>query len=72
MYCPEYNRLRQRYEAAIRFWGHAVLSPDARETAEIKQEAYRERDAAKRRLSDHKSTCPACKPKLKVTRRSIN
>ena len=72
MYCPEYNRLRQLYEVAIRQWGHVILSPDTGSlipfAAEIKEEAYRERDEAKRRLSDHMSTCPSCKPK----RRSVN
>jgi hypothetical protein len=25
MPCPEYNRLRQHYEAALRDWGHVLL-----------------------------------------------
>jgi hypothetical protein len=54
MSCPEYNRLRQHYEAALRYWGHVLLSPDAnlvgapaRQATEIKQKAYTERNAAK-------------------------
>jgi hypothetical protein len=69
MHCPEYNRLRQCYEAAIRHWGHVILSAHsdslgalAREAAEIMQKAYTERNAAKKRLSDHMFTCPACNP----------
>ena len=75
MYCPEYIRLRQLYEVAIRQWGHVVLSPDSDSlgapialAAEIKQKAYRERDEAKRRLSDHMVTCSVCNPK----RRRVN
>jgi hypothetical protein len=29
MPCSEYNRLRRHYEAAIRHWGHVLLSQDA-------------------------------------------
>ena len=29
MACPEYIRLRQHYEAALRHWGHVLLSPVA-------------------------------------------
>jgi hypothetical protein len=76
MHCPEYNHLRQRYEAAIRFWGQVILSPDAGalipQTAEIKQKAFRERDAAKKRLSDHMLICPTCKPKLRVIGKRVN
>jgi hypothetical protein len=68
MPCPEYNRLRQHYEAALRHWGHVILSPDARlvgararQAAEIRQTAFGERDAAKERLDAHTLTCPACK-----------
>jgi hypothetical protein len=71
MLCPEYLRLQQHYEVAIRQWGHIVLSPDgklvgalARQAAEIRQKAFAERDLAKGRLSIHKVTCPACNPKL--------
>jgi hypothetical protein len=77
MYCPEYNRLRQLYEVAIRQWGHVMLSPDSDSLGtpiamEAKEKAYRERDEAKKRLSDHMSTCPSCNRKRRVTRRSLN
>jgi len=75
MHCPEHNRLRQLYEAAIRHWGHIILTPDSdslgdlvRQTAEIKEKAYVERDAAKKRLTDHMLSCPACNPKLRLRR----
>jgi hypothetical protein len=71
MLCPEYFRLHQHYEAAIRQWGHIMLSPDAhllgalaRRAAEVKQKAFDERNAAKERLSAHTLSCPACNPKL--------
>jgi hypothetical protein len=73
--CPEYNRLRQHYEAALRHWGHLLLSLDARlvgtvarQAAEIKQKAFDERNAAKERLSAHAVFCPACNPKLQRIR----
>ena len=43
MYCPEYNRLRQLYDVAIRNWGLVILSPDSNSllplTTEIKEKA---------------------------------
>jgi hypothetical protein len=73
MLCPEYLRLHQHYEAAIRQWGHIMLSPDVklvgaltRQAAEIRQKVFAERDAAKKRLSVHKVTCLTCNPKLRV------
>jgi hypothetical protein len=79
VHCPENNRLRQRYEAAIRHWGNVILFSDVDslgtlipQAAEVKHKAYIERDAAKKRLSDHMLTCGACNPKLMVVRRSIN
>jgi hypothetical protein len=48
MPCPECNRLRQHYEAALRQWGHLLLSLDAhlvgaaaRQNAGIKPEGVR-------------------------------
>ena len=79
MHCPEYNRLRQLYEAAIRHWGHVILTADsdsvgtlARQAAEIKQKAYVERDAAKKRLIDHRFACSVCSPKLRSARGSVD
>jgi hypothetical protein len=43
MYCPEYIRLRQLDEVAIRNWGLVILSPDSNSllplTTEIKEKA---------------------------------
>jgi hypothetical protein len=79
MPCPEYLRLRQHYEAALRHWGHVMLSPDAhlvgalsRRAAEIKQKAFDARDAAKKHLSDHSLSCPVCNPKLRMSRGSLD
>ena len=75
MSCPEYNRLRQHYEAAIRHWGRVILSPDdnlvgalARQAAEIRQKAFDERDAAKNRMLFHQESCTVCKPQLPISR----
>jgi hypothetical protein len=60
MRCPEYLRLRQHYEAALRHWGRVILSTDAnvvgklgRQAFEIKETAFADRNAAKKRLDDH-------------------
>jgi hypothetical protein len=72
MACDEYIRLRQHYEAALRHWGHFLLSPEAaigaaaRLAAEIKQKALVERNAASDRMCLHKQTCSVCNPKLEV------
>jgi hypothetical protein len=49
MECHEYTRLRHHYEAALRHWGHVLLSPvivptgaTARLAGEIKQKAFDE------------------------------
>jgi hypothetical protein len=73
MRCPEYLRLREEYEVALRRWGHVMLSPDVhRLSAEIKQKVFGERNAAKKLLDDHTTTCPVCNPKLRRIRRSLN
>jgi hypothetical protein len=79
MRCPEHNRLRQHYEAALRHWGHVLLSLDshlvgkaARQAAEVKQKAFDDRNAAKERLDDHPLTCSICNPKLKRIHKSPN
>jgi hypothetical protein len=65
--CPEYVGLRQRYEAALRHWGQVLLSQDtelvgwqARQRAQLMQNALDERDAANQRICLHKRSCPAC------------
>ena len=57
MRCPEQNRLRQHYEAALRHWGHVILCSDAnlvgalsRQAAEIKQKPFDEKNATFRCL----------------------
>jgi len=77
MSCPEYNRLQQHYEAAIRHWGHVILSPDAhlvgglaRQAVGVKQKAFDEKNAAKERLSAHTLTCPFCNPRLRAIRKT--
>jgi hypothetical protein len=73
MLCLEYKQLLQHYEIALRKWGQVMLASDvklvgavARQAAEIRQKAFDERDAAKKRLSVHKLTCEDCNPKLTV------
>jgi hypothetical protein len=76
MRCPEHDRLRQLCEAAIRHWGHVLLSPHAnlvsapaRQAAEIKRKMFEESNAAKERLSSHTLTYQTCYPRLKVIRK---
>jgi hypothetical protein len=59
MSCPEYNRLRQHYQEALRHWGHVLFSLDAhlvgtaaRKAAEIKQKAF-ERGTLPRNVGPH-------------------
>ena len=40
----------------------------ARRTAEIKQQAFDEKDTAKKQLGRHKLTCLVCNPKLRFIR----
>jgi hypothetical protein len=72
MACHEYIRLRLQYEAALRDWGHVLLSPvtvptgaTARLAADLKEKAFEERNTAYDRLWLHKKNCPVCKSKLK-------
>jgi hypothetical protein len=55
MHCPEYQRLRQHYEVAIRRWGQVLLSPQAtlvgalfRQAEEIKQKAFYTKEMRRR------------------------
>jgi hypothetical protein len=68
MPCPEYVRLRQHYESALRHWGEVLLSQDSelvgpggRQRAQLKQNVLEERDAANERMRVHKRSCPACR-----------
>jgi hypothetical protein len=63
MDCPEYLRLRQEYEAAIKRWFRVMLYDEGAvhaATSEIRQKADEERDEAKLKLSQHTESCPTC------------
>ena len=67
--CPEYVYLRQQYEAALQRWGNVLLSQHAGLVGEDVQNALKhrknaadERDAADKRIEDHKRSCPVCNP----------
>jgi hypothetical protein len=62
MSCPEYLRLRQRFLAAFRRWGHTESSGDALtpEMEEIKEKAVNERNEAHNRMFVHQNSCPVC------------
>ena len=66
--CPEYMGLRQHYEAALQRWGdvllaqHAgLLNGDVQSALKHRKNVADERDAAHKRMEDHKLSCPACK-----------
>ena len=66
--CPEYMHLRQQYEAALQRWGYVLLSQHARfvggdiqSAMELRKNAADERDAASKRMEDHKQSCQVCK-----------
>jgi hypothetical protein len=68
MPCPEYVCLRRDYEAALRRWGDVLLAQhagrlggDVERAMEFRKEAADERDAANKRMEDHKLSCPVCK-----------
>jgi hypothetical protein len=73
MTCPEYVRLRQIYEAALRHWGQFMWSskvaapgvPERRD-AETKQRAFFARNEASERLSAHQRSCPVCRSSLRL------
>ena len=67
MPCPEYMRLRQLYEAALRGWGdvllaqHAgLLAGDVQSALKYRKNVADERDAANKRMKDHKRICLLC------------
>jgi hypothetical protein len=67
---PEYVRLHQLYEAALRRWGQVILSSQgttgtpARLAALIRQKAVEERNAANERMRLHEFSCPLCSPRV--------
>ena len=70
MRCPEYLRLRHRYEACLKRWAqpawpshsYELFLISARHAAEIRAIASTERKAAHERMYVHLKNCPACKP----------
>ena len=73
--CPEYLRLRQLYEAALRRWvqnnslsGSELVGESARHATQVKQAASIERDAAKERFEVHKRSCAACIEAIRLSR----
>jgi hypothetical protein len=62
MSCPEYLRLRQRFLAAFRRWGHteSVGEPLTPEMAQIKEKALNERNEAHNRMFVHQHGCSVC------------
>ncbi|MEA2543734.1 MAG: hypothetical protein QOH35_5100 [Acidobacteriaceae bacterium] len=59
MLCPEYSRLLQHYEVALRRWAQ-LENGNERTSPGIKKKALDERDAARERLELHKRICPTC------------
>jgi hypothetical protein len=73
MHCPEYNRLREHYETALRRWAQIELSSNKsglfdssrRLALEIEKKALEERNAAYARMVLHELNCPICNHKRK-------
>jgi hypothetical protein len=66
--CPEYISLRWEYEAALQLWGDLLLAQhgelaDAyfKRAVELRKDAADERDAANKRMEDHKLSCSVCR-----------
>jgi hypothetical protein len=74
--CPDYARLRQLYEGALRYWAQLQQSLTATELAgesakyavQLKKDALKERDAAKQRLFEHWWSCSICKEAARAIR----
>lgn len=69
MSCPEYLRLRQHYELALRRWAHVEWSSrgdtPARLALAIRETAMNERNAARNRMCLHEQNCPVCNRRRK-------
>jgi hypothetical protein len=57
--CPEYSRLLQLYEAALRRWVQVEWSSNDASSG-IEKKALDERNAAREQLDLHERTCPTC------------
>jgi hypothetical protein len=74
--CPDYLRLRQLYESALRYWAQLqqslitteLVGETAGYAAQLKNDASTGRDAAKQRLFEHWWTCSICKESALATR----
>jgi hypothetical protein len=73
MACPEYERLRQLYEAALRHWGHLQWSAKAdvpgvplHLLSVMKQRAFIERNEARERMRAHYRGCKTCRSDSRV------
>jgi hypothetical protein len=72
--CLDYLRLRQLYEGALRHWAQLQKSLIATElvgdtatyATQLKDNASKERDAAKQRLFEHWWGCSICKEAAQV------
>ena len=70
MRCPEYLRLRHRYEVCLKRWAlpawpsrsYELFPIFTRHAAEMRAIASTERKAAHERMYVHLKYCPACKP----------
>jgi hypothetical protein len=66
--CPEYMSFRLDHEAALLRWGNLLLAQRQelaglgfQRAVELRKNAADGRDAANRRLEDHKRSCIICK-----------
>jgi hypothetical protein len=74
--CPDYLRLRQLYEGALRYWAQlqqsltatGLAGESARYADQLKKGALNQRDAAKQRLFEHWWSCSICKESALATR----
>jgi hypothetical protein len=66
MPCPEYLRLEQRYEAALRDWVQSLqlFGQPKYLTMQARQKALDERNAAKNHVWVHEQSCSICLRKL--------
>jgi hypothetical protein len=69
--CPEYMNLRVDHEVALRHWGDLLVAQREelagsvfQKAVELRKNAADDRDAANKRLGDHKRRCQVCTPKL--------
>ena len=61
MWCANYYRIRQNYEAAQRRWTRAAMSAGDSEAAqELLMTTFHRRNVAKDRLVVHAQDCPFC------------